>query len=180
MEENKAVVEETTKKEQPIKDDKVEKIKVKRKPKKLAQKSEDIKIDLTKKEDNAVQERKTEEIPVGDKPEASREVDQEVRVSDTNDKEDSPLQVIEEITEEVKPKEQVKEKPQLIETPKLPENVEKLVTFMNETGGTVEDYVELNKDYSKCSDYRLDLSDKIITPSKYYYKFSNFNYFKLS
>ena len=103
----------------------------------VEEKVETPKIDLTKKEDNAVQERKTEEIPVGDKPETSREVDKEVRVSDTNDKEDSPLQVIEEITEEVKPKEQVKEKTQLIETPKLPENLEKLVTFMNETGGTV-------------------------------------------
>ena len=121
----------------------------------VEEKVETPKIDLTKKEDNAVQERKTEEIPVGDKPEVSREVDKEVRVSDTDDKEDSPLQVIEEITEEVKPKEEVKEKPQLIETPKLPENVEKLVTFMNETGGTVEDYVELNKDYSKLSNDQL-------------------------
>ena len=121
----------------------------------VEEKVETPKIDLTKKEENAVQERKTEEIPVGDKPEVSREVDKEVRVSDTNDKEDSPLQVIEEITEEVKPKEEVKEKPQLIETPKLPENVEKLVTFMNETGGTVEDYVELNKDYSKLSNDQL-------------------------
>ena len=117
----------------------------------VEEKVETPKIDLTKKEDNAVQERKTEEIPVGDKPEVSREVDQEVRVSDTNDKEDSPIQVIEEITDEVKPKEEVKEKPQLIKTPELPENVEKLVTFMNETGGTVEDYVELNKDYSTLS-----------------------------
>ena len=117
----------------------------------VEEKVETPKIDLTKKEDNAVQERKTEEIPVGDKPEASREMDKEVRVSDTNDKEDSPIQVIEEITDEVKPKEEVKEKPQLIKTPQLPENVEKLVTFMNETGGTVEDYVELNKDYSKLS-----------------------------
>ena len=31
---------------------------------------------------------------------------------------------------------------------KLPENVEKLVSFMEETGGTVEDYVRLNADYS--------------------------------
>ena len=121
----------------------------------VEEKVETPKIDLTKKEDNAVQERKTEEIPMGDKPEVSREVDKEVRISDTNDTEDSPLQVIEEITEEVKPKEEVKEKPQLIETPKLPENVEKLVTFMNETGGTVEDYVELNKDYSKLSNDQL-------------------------
>jgi len=121
----------------------------------VEEKVETPKIDLTKKEDNAVQERKTEEIPVGDKPEASREMDKEVRISDTNDKEDSPLQVIEEITDEVKPKEEVKEKPQLIKTPQLPENVEKLVTFMNETGGTVEDYVELNKDYSKLSNDQL-------------------------
>ena len=113
----------------------------------IQEKVETPKIDLTKKpEENAVQERKTEEISMGDKPEASREMDKEVRVSDTNDKEDSPIQVIEEITGEVK---QQKEKPQLIKTPELPENVEKLVTFMKETGGTVEDYVELNRDYSK-------------------------------
>ena len=30
----------------------------------------------------------------------------------------------------------------------LPENIQKLVDFMNETGGNIEDYVELNKDYS--------------------------------
>ena len=60
----------------------------------VEEKVEAPKIDLTKKEDNAVQERKTEEIPVGDKPETSREVDKEVRVSDTNDKKDSPLNII--------------------------------------------------------------------------------------
>ena len=121
----------------------------------VEEKVETPKIDLTKKEDNAVQERKTEEIPVGDKPEVSREVDKEVRVSDTNDKEESPIQVIEEITDEVKTKQEIKEKPQLIKTPELPENIEKLVTFMNETGGTVEDYVELNRDYSKLSSDQL-------------------------
>ena len=31
----------------------------------------------------------------------------------------------------------------------LPENLQKLVEFMNETGGTLEDYVRLNADYSK-------------------------------
>jgi len=34
----------------------------------------------------------------------------------------------------------------------LPENVQSLVDFMNETGGTVEDYVNLNKDVSKLDD----------------------------
>ena len=121
----------------------------------VEEKVETPKIDLTKKEDNAVQERKTEEIPVGDKPEVSREVDKEVRVSDTDDKEKSPIQVIEEITDEVKPVEPQKENTPIVKMPELPENVEKLVTFMNETGGTVEDYVELNKDYSKLDDNQL-------------------------
>ena len=121
----------------------------------VEEKVETPKIDLTKKEDNAVQERKTEEIPVGDKPETSREVDKEVRVSDTNDKEESPIEVIEEVAEEVKPLQENKQDTPIIKMPELPENVEKLVSFMNETGGTVEDYVELNKDYSKFDDDQL-------------------------
>ena len=61
--------------------------------------------------------------------------------------------VIEEITNEeivVDIKEELKESVQeQINTGKpLPENIEKLVTFMEETGGTVEDYVRLNTDYS--------------------------------
>ena len=121
----------------------------------VEEKVEAPKIDLTKKEDNAVQERKTEEIPVGDKPETSREVDKEVRGSDTNDKEESPIEVIEEVAEEVKPLQENKQDAPIIKMPELPENVEKLVSFMNETGGTVEDYVELNKDYSKLSNDQL-------------------------
>ena len=37
----------------------------------------------------------------------------------------------------------------------LPDNIQKVVDFMNETGGTLEDYVSLNKDYSKLSDNEL-------------------------
>ena len=117
---------------------------------------EPIKVDLTeKKEDNAVQERKTEEIPVGDKPEVSEKVDGEVRVSDTDVKEESPIEVIEEIKEETIVEEIKKEETPVVESPKLPENVNKLVKFMEETGGTVEDYVELNKDYSKLNNDQL-------------------------
>ncbi|NQY43545.1 MAG: hypothetical protein HRT87_09410, partial [Legionellales bacterium] len=85
----------------------------------VEEKVETPKIDLTKKEDNAVQERKTEEIPVGDKPEASREVDKEVRVSDTNDKEESPIEVIEEVAEEVKPLQENKQDAPIIKMPEL-------------------------------------------------------------
>jgi|TARA_Y100000015_G_scaffold9945_1_gene9450 hypothetical protein len=121
---------------------------------------EPIKVDLTeKKEDNAVQEQKTEGIPVGDKPKVSEKVDGEVRVSDTDVKEESPIEVIEEITEdkieETPIKNIEKEETPVIETPQLPENVDKLVKFMEETGGTVEDYVELNKDYSKLNNDQL-------------------------
>ena len=37
----------------------------------------------------------------------------------------------------------------------LPENIEKLVSFMEETGGTVEDYIRLNADYSSVSNEKL-------------------------
>jgi len=37
----------------------------------------------------------------------------------------------------------------------LPENIQALVDFMNETGGTMEDYVRLNHDYSKIDDQAL-------------------------
>ena len=57
---------------------------------------------------------------------------------------------IQEITnEEVKTLEVEKHVEEHVNTGKpLPENIEKLVTFMEETGGTVEDYVRLNADYS--------------------------------
>jgi len=41
------------------------------------------------------------------------------------------------------------------ETSDLPENITKLVDFMKETGGTLEDYVNLNKDYSNMDDMEL-------------------------
>ena len=47
----------------------------------------------------------------------------------------------EEATEAIKEAEQTGEP--------LPENIQKLVDFMNETGGTLEDYVDLNRDYSE-------------------------------
>ena len=37
----------------------------------------------------------------------------------------------------------------------LPENIENLVKFMNETGGTLDDYARLNADYSKVDDNTL-------------------------
>lgn len=71
---------------------------------------------------------------------------------------------IEEITseEETKPviavEEPVKDEVVAQETTpqvQLPENVQKLVDFINETGGTIEDYVKLNQDVEKLNEMQL-------------------------
>lgn len=67
-----------------------------------------------------------------------------------------PENVIEEIeqveTVEITPEqtEEIEQEYKALGKP-LPENIEKLVAFMEETGGTVEDYARLNTDYSKVS-----------------------------
>lgn len=50
-----------------------------------------------------------------------------------------------------KQEETKKEEPKM----ELPEGVDKLIKFMEETGGTVEDYAKLNTDYSKVDDTSL-------------------------
>ena len=148
-------------------------MKIKSKPKKFStKKDEPVKVDLTKKveepkkveikkEQDAIQIGETKEVPVGDKPEVSKEVDGEVRVSDTNEVQKSESPLIE-VTEESKP--EVKKLEQKVKEAKrdeqvlgrqLPENIEKLVTFMEDTGGTVEDYVRLNADYSNVDEKAL-------------------------
>ena len=97
-----------------------------------------IKVDLTKppvkEEENAVREQSTDEVPVRDEPEASEEVQAE-NVETTNEqpaREESPEQV------------QNEAPPAKANDLKLPENVDKLISFMNETGGNINDYVKLN------------------------------------
>jgi len=53
---------------------------------------------------------------------------------------------IQEVTDEEETKDIVQELKE--ERNPLPENIEKLVSFMKETGGDIEDYVRLNADYS--------------------------------
>jgi len=66
--------------------------------------------------------------------------------------------VINEVVEETKKIEQeLKEavRDEKITGKEMPANIEKLVNFMEDTGGTVEDYVTLNKDYDKYDDKLL-------------------------
>ena len=123
-----------------------------------------------KKEEDAVSEQSTNEVPVQDKPEVSGEI-QEENIKTTNEEpagesgavqnEETP--VVEEITTD-KVEEQVKEvEKEVIEAVtkseeqgvELPENIQKLVGFMQETGGDINDYVALNQDYSKLDNHTL-------------------------
>ena len=97
-------------------------------------------------------------------------MDQEIR-SDNNESEaeDQALELVqEEVVEEKeltladkikdipnKLKEQEESVNNNQETNELPENIDKLVKFMEETGGTLEDYVSLNKDYDSMDDMQL-------------------------
>ena len=82
--------------------------------------------------------------------------------TETSENTDSPLELV---TEEEPKEEDLKEEVtasaetvdaihEAAQDPKieLPENVEKLVQFMEETGGSVEDYVNLNRDISSMDD----------------------------
>ncbi len=76
----------------------------------------------------------------------------------TNEESNSPIQLVEEVEEEVKEveaeyKEAIRDE-KVIGKP-LPENIEKLVSFMEETGGNINDYVRLNADYSNVDNETL-------------------------
>jgi hypothetical protein len=128
--------------------------------------SDTIKVDLTKQKEeaNAIQEQSTESgvLRTGQPEVELQEVGQ--RNENTIESEaKEEIQVIQEITEE-EVEEQVntlqEEITEAVEYQKatgaeLPENIEKLVSFMKETGGTLEDYVRLNADYSNINEVAL-------------------------
>ena len=158
--------------EKPKLDDKVEKLKVKKKPKmkKLVQDDKPIKVDLSKppktEEKDKVQEQKTDEASAQKPIEEIEKVVEEVPQVQEPVQGEKPVQteeqpVVEEITNEEKVEEVVEQVAEQVEdaiaeseaTGKpLPENVQNLVEFMEETGGDLEDYVKLNQDYSKMDD----------------------------
>jgi hypothetical protein len=140
-------------KEKPIVDDTKQGLKLKSKPKKLVDKMPNniTHIDLSKDPKKDLQEAVTTkvEIPTEKVEEVKAEIKEEVKEDKVEE-----VATITEIKEEEKieeTKQQLKEavRDEKVTGKQLPENIEKLVSFMEETGGTVEDYVSLNKDYSK-------------------------------
>jgi hypothetical protein len=108
------------------------------------------KVDLTKKpKEDAVQIGETKEVVVEEQTGDSLKMDEQVHESSKATEEFKQIQEIDE--KEVKQVEAtVKEaiRDEKVLGKQLPENIEKLVNFMEDTGGTVEDYVRLNADYS--------------------------------
>ena len=126
-----------------------------------------IKVNLDnppKKEEDATEKQSTDEVPVRDGSEASEEVREENKEKPEESTEQSEEKkeeiVLEEITENsteeeiAEVEEQVEEAVAEAEATgkPLPENIQKLVDFMEETGGDINDYVKLNQDYGKLND----------------------------
>ena len=113
-------------------------------------KSTTAKIDLSKKEEVKEEEKPVDKVTIKEEPVIKEEkVEAKEEVVEKKEETTSPISEIteEEIVEEVKApivEDVVEKQPEI----KLPENIEKLVSFMEDTGGTVEDYVRLNADYS--------------------------------
>lgn len=129
--------------------------------------------ELNKPEQNAIpeQEANASDVPVGESEDegSSEEMVQEVREpSEENvpneivNSEDVPS-ALEEITDE-QVQEQAEELTNEVQDAiaesnetgvELPENIQKVVEFINDTGGSLEDYVKLNTDYSSLNEAQL-------------------------
>ena len=160
---------EETKTTEPVKQEGDFKIKSKTKVKKFTEKKEEpvkvdltkdpnvkaeepIKVDLTQKkeETDAIQIGETEKVDVGEQTGDGKSVDVG---GDKPVEESSPIiEEIQEVGEKPLPKQEQIAKPTKVD---LPDNVEKLVEFMRETGGTIEDYARLNADYSNVDENTL-------------------------
>jgi hypothetical protein len=139
------------------------------------------KFNQENKQEDAVQEQSTDEVPVQDAPANSEEVVEEVQAEtkepagESNaDVQETPI--IEEVTDEttetnttdetgvdgstevadtIPEQEEVLQKTETQEPVDLPENIQNVVDFMKDTGGTLEDYVKLNNDFSNVDDNTL-------------------------
>jgi hypothetical protein len=131
------------------------------------------KVDLTqppKQEQDATTEQVADEVPVRDESgtgETVSEENVEEQVEESAGKEEEEEVILEEITNEedtvddtrvetgvenantTSEQKEVLPETKTQESIEYPENIQDLVKFMNETGGTLQDYVELNKDYEK-------------------------------
>jgi hypothetical protein len=123
-----------------------EPIKVKLESKPLSQEQEVTKVVIKKEQENAIQEQTTDEAVLqNEEPKVELQEVDEGNSQLEEVTEEEVITIGEQSTEKQVAPEEAVEVPNKVN---LPENVEKLVEFMNETGGTMEDYIRLNADYS--------------------------------
>jgi hypothetical protein len=116
--------------------------KIKKKPKKLVNSDQPVvKLDLSKKEEPKEETVTKVEIK-------NEETEQENPISEVV-KEEPKEEKVEEVTQEIK------EEPKRERIVELPTDLKKVVDFMEETGGSLQDYVRLNQDYSKLDETTL-------------------------
>jgi hypothetical protein len=132
----------------------------------VEQEGGNFKIKL-KKKNEPVQEQSTDEVSVRDESDASKEVSEENKQEEVEKpteevkeeevvleevKEEQEIQQEEVVEEKIEePVAQVQPEPQVV----VPENLKDLVKFMEDTGGSLEDYARLNADYSNIDDNAL-------------------------
>ena len=119
-----------------------------------------IKLDMSKLAKSEEEAPLPTPVPV---PEETPAVQEIVQVEPEATAEIEPIEsFIEEVTDEVVEEAQdlAEEVQEAVENEQqtgveLPENIQKVVDFMNETSGTLEDYVKLNKDYEDLDESQL-------------------------
>jgi len=154
MEENKEnVVEETTQQT-------TEQVEETKKPN--INEDGDYVVNLSKpKEENETKEDNADDSRVVELVENTEPTEKQEEVQPEGETQETPVleEIIEESTEEkvAEVEEQIEEAVAEAEATgkPLPENIQKLMNFMEETGGDLNDYVKLNQDYSKLDNQDL-------------------------
>ena len=167
----KAVDEGKVAPEYGLQDDGVYKVNLDKPPVPKEETKEEVKEEIKEETKDAVQEQETGNIPEDKLSDNIQKVEEEVRtVQEPEVKEEtseSPLELVNDEEDNIdkkrmdgkpqatKPISEQKEILQEGKTQELPEGIDKLVQFMQETGGTVEDYAKLNRDYSQINNVDL-------------------------
>ena len=107
-------------------------------------------------QEDAIQIGETKEVPVEEPSGDSAEVGKPIQESNKDVEGFHPIkEVIESEVEKVEAEVVKAIQDEKILGKALPENIEKLVSFMEDTGGTIEDYTRLNADYSSVDENTL-------------------------
>ena len=106
-----------------------------------------------KTKEDAIQIGETKEVSVEEPSGDSATVGEQIQKPVEDVKEFTPIKEVEVAKVEAEVKQALRDEKVLGK--QLPENIEKLVSFMEETGGTIEDYTRLNADYSSIDETTL-------------------------